>query len=49
MIDWENYEKRVTKYENEGMTRSDAQGIVDMEIMQEITPACKDTTNKGNK
>lgn len=34
-MDWEDYEKRVTNYENQGMTRSDAQGTVDMELMQE--------------
>jgi hypothetical protein len=34
-IDWNEYEKRVNKYENEGMTRSDAQGTVDMEMEQE--------------
>ena len=46
-IDWDDYEKRVTEYENQGMTRSDAQGTVDMEMM---TPACKETTpNKESK
>lgn len=34
-IDWIEYEKRVTNYENQGMTRSDAQGIVDMEMKNE--------------
>jgi hypothetical protein len=32
---WKLYEKRVQKYEEAGMTRSDAQGVVDMEFMQE--------------
>ncbi len=32
---WKLYEKRVQKYEAEGMPRSDAQGVVDMEFMQE--------------
>lgn len=34
-INWDEYEKRVAKYENDGMTRSDAQGIVDMEMENE--------------
>lgn len=32
---WKLYEKRVTKYEAEGMTRSDAQGVVEAEFLQE--------------
>jgi len=32
---WKLYEKRVQKYEAEGMTRGDAQGVVDMEFIQE--------------
>ena len=35
---WKLYEKRVEKYEVEGMTRSDAQGVVDAEFMQEYGP-----------
>lgn len=34
-VDWNEYERRVQAYEDEGMTRSDAQGIVDMEMEQE--------------
>ena len=34
-VNWEEYEKRVTKYEKQGMTRSDAQATVDMELEQE--------------
>lgn len=33
--DWEDYERRVRAYEDEGMTRSDAQGVVEAEMMQE--------------
>ena len=32
-IDWIAYEKRVMELENEGMTRSDAQGVADCEPM----------------
>ena len=32
---WKLYEKRVEKYEAEGMSRSDAQGVVDAEFLQE--------------
>lgn len=35
-VDWDDYEQRVAAYEEQGMSRSDAQGIVDMEIEQEI-------------
>jgi hypothetical protein len=31
---WEEYEKRVQAYEDEGCTRSDAQSIVDAEDMR---------------
>lgn len=31
-IDWEEYERRVTALENEGLDRSDAQSIVDIEM-----------------
>jgi hypothetical protein len=31
-IDWEEYERRVSELEEEGMTRSDAQSIVDIEM-----------------
>lgn len=34
-MDWEDYERRVQAYEAEGMTRSDAQAVVDAELMQE--------------
>jgi hypothetical protein len=34
-VDWDEYERRVQVLEDEGMTRSDAQGIVDMEMEQE--------------
>jgi len=34
-VDWQLYEQRVEAYEAEGMTRSDAQGIVDMEMERE--------------
>lgn len=30
---WENYEIRVTALENQGLTRSDAQGVIDAEDM----------------
>ena len=32
---WKLYKKRVEQYEAKGMTRSDAQGVVDLEFMQE--------------
>lgn len=32
MATWAQYEKKVQGLENEGMTTSDAQGIVDMEF-----------------
>ena len=38
---WEEYEKRVQTYEEEGCTRSDAQSIVDVEFIKEqivVTP-----------
>jgi hypothetical protein len=35
MIDWDEYERRVAAYEEEGMSRSDAQGVVDAEMMNE--------------
>ena len=31
-IDWEEYERRVAALEAEGIDRSDAQGIVDIEM-----------------
>lgn len=31
---WEEYERRVQAYEDTGMTRSDAQGVVDAEDMK---------------
>jgi hypothetical protein len=31
-IDWEEYERRVSELEEEGLTRSDAQSIVDIEM-----------------
>lgn len=34
-VDWEEYERRVQAYEDQGICRSDAQGIVDAEMMQE--------------
>lgn len=34
-VDWELYERRVQALEDQGLTRSDAQGIVDMEMEQE--------------
>lgn len=34
-VDWEEYERRVAAYEAEGMTRSDAQSVVDAEMMSE--------------
>ena len=34
-VDWEAYEARVQALEDEGWTRSDAQGIVDIEMEQE--------------
>ena len=33
--DPENYDERVKVYEAEGMSRSDAQAVVDAEILQE--------------
>jgi hypothetical protein len=35
---WKLYEKCVENYEAEGMTRSDAQGVVDAEFLQEYGP-----------
>lgn len=32
--DIDDYERRVTAYENEGLSRSDAQGVVDAEDLQ---------------
>jgi hypothetical protein len=37
-IDWEEYEKRVSELESEGLDRSDAQSVVDAEMMQEWKP-----------
>jgi hypothetical protein len=34
-IDWQEYERRVSELEAEGLDRSDAQGVVDAEMMQE--------------
>jgi len=34
-IDWQEYERRVSELEAEGIDRSDAQGVVDAEMMQE--------------
>ena len=31
-IDWEEYERRVSELEAEGLDRSDAQGVVDIEM-----------------
>lgn len=31
-IDWDEYDRRVTEIENQGMTRSDAQAVVDVEM-----------------
>lgn len=35
---WKLYEKRVVKYEAQGMTRSDAQGVADAEFLQTYGP-----------
>ena len=35
IVEIPTYEARVARYEAEGMTRSDAQGVVDAEILQE--------------
>jgi hypothetical protein len=35
-VDWTEYERRVEEYEREGMSRSDAQGVVEAEMMKEI-------------
>lgn len=32
---WEEYERRVREYEEQGLTRSDAQGVVDCEYQKE--------------
>ena len=32
-VDWAEYERRVQAYEAQGLTRSDAQGVVDAELM----------------
>jgi len=34
-VDWVDYERRVTALEEDGLTRSDAQGIVDLELLRE--------------
>ena len=34
-IDWEEYERRVQELEDQGVSRSDAQGIVDAEMLQQ--------------
>lgn len=34
-VDWDEYERRVQAYEDAGMTRGDAQGVVEAEMMQE--------------
>jgi hypothetical protein len=34
-IDWREYDRRVTALEAQGCTRSDAQGIVDAEMLME--------------
>lgn len=34
-IDWEEYERRVNSLELEGLTRSDAQAVVEVEIEKE--------------
>jgi hypothetical protein len=31
-IDWEEYEKRVSELEAEGLDRSDAQSVIDIEM-----------------
>jgi hypothetical protein len=36
-IDWDAYETAVQKLENEGLTRSDAQAVVDAEMIQNPT------------
>lgn len=33
-IDWEEYERRVQEMEDEGMSRSDAQAVVDAKMME---------------
>jgi len=35
-VDWAEYERRVQEYERKGMSRSDAQGVVEAEILREI-------------
>lgn len=37
-IDWEKYEKRVAELENEGLCRSDAQSVADVEFAEVSTP-----------
>lgn len=41
----EDYEARVQAYEGEGLTRSDAQAVVDAEILKEIREATCATIN----
>ena len=36
-IDWTEYERRVSEFENQGIPRSDAQGIVDAQLLNEDT------------
>jgi len=38
-IDWDEYERRVQELEDQGVSRSDAQGIVDAEMMQKKSQA----------
>ena len=38
-IDWDEYESRVQELEDQGVSRSDAQGIVDAEMMQKKSQA----------
>tara|TARA_R110000851_G_scaffold303152_1_gene460686 strand:+ start:95 stop:223 length:129 start_codon:yes stop_codon:yes gene_type:complete len=33
-VNWKEYEKRVNELETEGLTRSDAQGVVDAEDLK---------------
>lgn len=37
-IDWKQYEKRVAELENEGLCRSDAQSVADVEFAEASTP-----------
>jgi len=38
-VDWDDYDRRCRELEDQGLTRSDAQGVIDLQIKREQADA----------